>query len=182
MTRILGLNGSIRPRSSADRALSFAFRALEGGGAQCEAFEIGSLPLLDGRPDDQYPAAVSAFRAACSAADGFVIAVPSFHGAMPGGLKNALDFIDVPHAGGKPFALIGIAGGDAEPGVTDVARVMRHIGGIAGVPDVVISRASEHWGPGDEPANASVKIAIAKVAEDLLSMVKLRAAGKLPQP
>ncbi|MGE3076339.1 MAG: NADPH-dependent FMN reductase [Dehalococcoidia bacterium] len=182
MTRILGINGSIRPNSTADRALQFTFKALEAGGAQCEAFEIGSLPLLDGRPDEQYPAAVSAFRAACTAADAFVITVPSYHGAMPGALKNALDFIDLPHAGGKPFALIGIAGGDAEPGVTDCARVMRHIGGIAAVPDVVISRSGEHWGPGEQPTNASVKIAIAKVSEDLLSLAELRAAGKLPQP
>jgi NAD(P)H-dependent FMN reductase len=182
VTRILGINGSVRARSSADRALRFTLRVLESAGAQCEVFEIGSLPLLDGRPEEQYPAAVGAFRAACEAADAFVITVPSVHGGMPGGLKNALDFIDVPHAGGKPFALIGIAGGDAEPGVTDVAKVMRHIGGIAAVPDVVISRASEHWGPGDDPANASVKISIAKVAEDLLAMAELRAAGKLPQP
>ncbi|MBE0609004.1 MAG: NAD(P)H-dependent oxidoreductase [Dehalococcoidia bacterium] len=182
MTRILGINGSIRPRSSADRALQFTLKALEANGAQCETFEIGSLPLLDGRPEDQYPAAVGAWRAACSAADGFVIAVPSYHGAMPGGLKNALDFIDLPHAGGKPFAIIGIAGGDAEPPVTDVVRVMRHIGAVAAVPDVVISRASNHWGAGDEPANAGVKIAIAKVAEDLVALVVLRAAGQLPQP
>ncbi len=180
--RILGINGSLRPRSSADRALRFALRALESGGAQCEAFEISALPLLDGRPDDQYPATVAAFRAACEAADAFVITVPSYHGAVPGGLKNALDFIDMPQAGGKPFALIGIAGGDAEPGVTDTARVMRHIGAIAAVPDVVISRAGEHWGPGDEPANASVKIAIAKVAEDLLALCALADAGKLPRP
>jgi hypothetical protein len=59
---------------------------------------------------------------------------------------------------------------------------MRHIGGVAAVPDVVISRASEHWGPGEQPANASVKIAIAKVAEDLLAVAELWAAGKLPQP
>lgn len=182
MTRILGINGSIRLNSTADRALKFTFKALEAAGAQCEAFEIGSLPLLDGRPDDQYPATVSAFRAACTAADAFVITVPSYHGAMPGGLKNALDFIDLPHAGGKPYALIGVAGGDAEPGVTDVARVMRHIGGIAAVPDVVISRSGEHWGPGEQPTNASVKIAIAKVSEDLLMVAELRAAGKLPQP
>ena len=77
---------------------------------------------------------------------------------------------------------IGVAGGDAEPGVTDVARVMRHIGGIAAVPDVVISRSGEHWGPGEQPTNASVKIAIAKVSEDLLVVAELRAAGKLPQP
>jgi NAD(P)H-dependent FMN reductase len=180
--RILGINGSIRARSTADRALRFTLGALEAGGAQTEVFEIGSLPVLDGRPDDQYPAAVAAWRAACEAADAFVITAPSYHGSAPGGLKNALDFIDMPQAGGKPFAVIGIAGGDAEPGVTDVTRVMRHIGGIAGVPDVVISRAGEHWGPGDQPANASVKIAIAKVAEDLLTLCALRAAGQLPQP
>src|SRR5512140_670654 len=115
--RILGINGAIRPHSSADRALRFAFKALEAEGAHCEPFEIGALPVLDGRPDDQYPATVAAFRAACEAADGFVFTVPAYHGAAPGGLKNALAFIDVPHAGGKPFAVIGIAGGDAEPGV-----------------------------------------------------------------
>jgi len=181
-TRILGINGSIRPQSSAGRALQYAFGALEKAGAQCEAFEIGSLPLLDGRPDDQYPAAVSAWRAACEAADAFIITVPSFHGAMPGGLKNALDFIDMPQAGGKPFALIGIAGGDAEPGVTDTARVLRHVGAIAAVPDVVISRSAQHWGSGDEPTNASVKIAVHKVADDLLSVCALRAEGRLPEP
>ena len=88
----------------------------------------------------------------------------------------------MPHAAGKPFALVGIAGGDAEPGVTDVARVMRHIGAIAGVPDVVISRAAEHWGRGDDPANKSVAFAIAKVADDLVALCTLRAEGKLPQP
>ena len=139
--RILGVNGSLRPRSSADRALQFLVRALQSHGAQCETFEIGSLPALDGRPDDQYPAAVAAWRAACEAADAFVFSVPSYHGAAPGSLKNALDFIDEPQVAGKPFAVIGIAGGDAEPAVTDVARVMRHIGGVAAVPDVTISQA-----------------------------------------
>lgn len=182
MTRVLGINGSVRPRSSADRALQFTLRQVEARGAQCETFEIGSLPLLDGRPDDQYPAIVGAWRAACSAADAFVIVVPSYHGALPGGLKNALDFIDMPHAGGKPVAIIGIAGGDAEPPVTDVVRVMRHIGAITAVPDVVISRAADHWGPGDEPSNASVKVAIAKVAADLVAVATLRSSGQLPQP
>jgi NAD(P)H-dependent FMN reductase len=179
-THILGINGSIRPRSSADRALRFALNALEAGGAQCETFEIGSLPVLDGRPDSDYPAAVAAFRAAATAADALVISVPVYHGAMPGGLKNALDFIDAPHVGGKPIALIGVAGGDAEPGVTDTARVLRHIGAIAAVPDVVISRASEHWGPGDSPANPEVGAAIERVATDLLALCALRAEGKLP--
>lgn len=181
-TRILGINGSLRPQSSADRALRFALSALETRGAHCEAFEIAALPLLDGRSEDQYPATVAAWRAACEAADAFLIAVPSFHGGAPGGLKNALDFIDLPQAGGKPFALIGIAGGDAEPGVTDTARVLRHIGAIAAVPDVVISRSAQHWGPGEQPANAAVKIAIDKVAQDLLAVCSLARQGLLPAP
>lgn len=180
--RILGINGSLRPKSSADRALRFALAALEVRTAHCESFDIGTLPALDGRPDDDYPPAVATWRAACAAADGFLFTIPSYHGGAPGSLKNALDFVDLPHVGGKPFALIGIAGGDAEPGVTDVARVMRHIGGLAAVPDVVISRSGEHWGPGEEPANESVAVAINKVAEDLLALCALRAEGRLPQP
>ncbi|MCK9517673.1 MAG: NAD(P)H-dependent oxidoreductase [Dehalococcoidia bacterium] len=180
--RILGINGSLRGGSTAHRALRFALAALEASGAHCEPFDIGSLPALDGRRDEEYPAAVAAWRAACAASDGFVVTIPSYHGAVPGGLKNALDFVDTPHVGGKPFALIGVAGGDAEPGVTDVARVVRHIGGIAAVPDVVISRSGEHWGPGDEPVNKDVAAAIHKVADNLMALCRLRVEGRLPQP
>jgi NAD(P)H-dependent FMN reductase len=180
--KILCINGSIRAGSTADRALHYAISALATAGATCETFEIGGLPALDGRPDDEYPAQVHAWRASCQAADGLLIAVPSYHGAMPGGLKNALDFVDIPQVGGMPFALIGVAGGDAEPGVTDTARVLRHIGGIAATPDVVISRSGEHWGKGDAPANEKVAEAIERVARDFVAICDLRAAGKLPQP
>ena len=49
-------------------------------------------------------------------------------------------------------------------------------------PEVLVSRAGGHWGSGDQPANASVKIAVGKGAEGLVAMAELRAAGKLPQP
>jgi NAD(P)H-dependent FMN reductase len=179
---ILGVNGSLRQGSTAHRALRLALRVLEANGARCETFEVGSLPLHDGRSDEDYPASVAAWRAACNAADALIVTVPSYHGGMPGGLKNAFDLVDTPHMGGKPFALVGIAGGDAEPGVTDTARVLRHIGGIAAVPDVVISRSREHWGDGEEPRNKAVVIALEKVATDLIAVCALRAAGQLPVP
>lgn len=180
--RILGLLGSARPGSAAERALTLALGTLERAGVQCESFDVLTLPLVDGRPDADYPAAVAAFRAAADAADGFVIAVGPFHGGMPGSLKNALDFLDVEQVGGKPFAVIGVAYGDAEPGVTDVTRVMRHLGAVGGVHDVVVSRARDHWGSGPEPANRAVTIAISKVADDLEMLCQLRADGKLPSP
>ncbi len=180
--KILCVNGSIRAGSTANRALHYAMNALVAAGATCETFEIAGLPALDGRPDDEYPAAVHAWRATCQAADGLLITVPSYHGAMPGGLKNALDFVDIPQVGGTPFLLIGVAGGDAEPGVTDTARVLRHIGGIAATPDVVISRSGEHWGKAESPANERVAEAIDRVARDFMAICELKAEGKLPQP
>jgi len=180
--RILGINGSIRAGSTADRALRFALAELEALGAQCSTFDIGQLPALDGRPDEAYPASVGQWRAACTEAEALLVAVPSYHGGAPGSVKNALDFVDIPHLGGKPFAVLGIAGGDAEPAVTDVTRVMRHIGGVAATADVVISRASEQWGPGGEPRNRELASAIQKMAKDLLALCALWAEGKLPQP
>lgn len=180
--RILGVNGSLRTGSPADYALKFARQALEERGATCEAFEIGPLPSLDGRPDDQYPASVVAWRAAAEAADGFLISVSTFHGGIPGALKNALDFLDTEQVGGKPFAIIGVSWGDAEPGVTDTMRTMRHMGGIAAVPDVVISRARDHWGTGEQPANKGVLIAIDKIAGDLMDVCTLRSEDRLPAP
>ncbi len=181
-TRILGLCGAIRSGTAADRALRLALGSLERSGAICESFDVRTLPLVDGRPDDTYPPAVAVFRAAASAADGFIIAVAPFHGGMPGSLKNALDFLELEQVGGKPFAVIGVAYGDAEPGVTDVTRVMRHMGGLGGVHDVVVSRARDHWGDGDEPKNVSVTIAISKVTDDLQLLCELRAEGRLPSP
>lgn len=180
--RILGINGSLRTGSPADYALRIARQCLEERGTTFESFELNALPALDGRPDDQYPAAVVAWRAAAEAADGYLIAVPSFHGGMPGALKNALDFLDMEQVGGKPFAIIGVSWGDAEPGVTDTMRTMRHLGGIAAVPDVVISRARDHWGTGEQPANKGVLIAIDKIASDLFDVCTLRAEDRLPAP
>lgn len=177
---ILGINGSLRRGSTADRALSYFLPLLQERGARCETFEIGGLPALDGRADDSYPPSVAAWRAAAGSADGFVFTEPSFHGGMPGAFKNALDFLGIDQVGGKPFALIGVAMGDAEPGVTDTSRVMRHIGGVAGVMDIVISRSGQHWGPEDAPANEAITAAMRKVAEDLVAFCQLRADGRLP--
>lgn len=182
MVRILGINGAIRAGSTADRALQHVLGLLAADGAACETFDIGTLPLLDGRPADQLPPGVAAWREACRAADGFVVATPSYHGAMPGGLKNALDYLDAPEAGGKPFLVVAVAGGDAEPAATDVTRVLRHIGGVAGGPHVVVSRAGDAWGKGVDPASAQAAELARRGAAAFLALCRLRAEGRLPGP
>lgn len=180
--RILGVNGGAERGSRADRALQFALGRISRHAAHCETFEIGALPVRNGRNGDEFPATVAAWRAAVQAADALVLTVPTVHGGIPGGLKNALDHLDATLVEGKPFAVIGISRGDAEPGVSDTTRVLRHLGAVAAVPDVVISRANDHWGDGDEPANHQVALAIERVAEGLVRLCALRAEGRLPIP
>lgn len=182
MVQVLGINGALRPGSTADRALRHVLGLLADGGAACATFDISGLPLLDGRPEAEYPASVSEWRGACRGADGLVVATPSYHGAMPGGLKNALDFIDTAEVGGKPFLVVAVAGGDAEPAAADVTRVLRHVGGVAGAPDVVVSRAAEAWGKGELPASPEAAEAVRRAAAAFLALCRLRAEGRLPGP
>jgi len=180
--RVLGINGSNRPGSHAARALAVALACTTEEGDLAETFEIGALPLVDGRDPDEYPAAVAAWRAAFAAADAVIIAASNFRGGVPGALKNAIDHLDPDDAAGKPIAIIGVAFGDAEPAVTDVTRFVRHLGAVTAVRDVVVSRAHQHWGDGDEPANPNVRLAIARVVSDLLAVARLRASEVLPGP
>jgi len=177
---VLGINGSNRAGSHADRALRLALRLVEDEGEVAETFSIGVLPLFDGREQPGYPAAVAAWRAAFAAADAVIVAASNFRGGVPGAMKNALDHLDPDDAAGKPVAIIGAAFGDAEPAITDVTRFVRHLGAVTAVRDIAISRAHEHWGDGDEPANPNVRLAIARVVSDLLAVARLRASEALP--
>jgi NAD(P)H-dependent FMN reductase len=69
---------------------------------------IGALPIFN--PDDEgdrTPAIVEAFGQSIRAADGLVIACPEYAHGIPGGLKNALDWMvsrdEIP---GKPVLLV----------------------------------------------------------------------------
>jgi chromate reductase len=79
--------------------------------------------------DDQaatgIPAAVTAWADAIRAADGVIIVSPEYNWSIPGGLKNAIDWVsrlkDVPFAN-KPVALQ-----SAAPGLLGGARMQAHL-------------------------------------------------------
>lgn len=168
---IVGVDGSLRDGSTCSRVLEFVLaEAAAAGAAVRRRTGIGILPLLDGRDAEEYPFPVKAWRESVRSASALIVVTPSYHGAIPGGLKNALDFIERSDMAGKPFAVIGVASGDAEPAVTDVTRVLRHIGGVAAVADVVISRSRERWGAGAEPADQSLAAEVRSRARDLVAL------------
>ncbi len=106
--RLLAISGSLRAASTNTALLqALARHALPR--AQVTIYDgLGSLPIFS--PDiegAQTPPAVVAFATAVGAADGLVIACPEYVHALPGGFKNALDWL-VPRYEliGKPIALL----------------------------------------------------------------------------
>jgi chromate reductase len=81
--------------------------------------ELAAVPLFDEdleQRDPAGPAGVQALRAAIAAADGLVIATPEYNQALPGVLKNALDWLSREGPAGevlagKPVAVLGASSG-----------------------------------------------------------------------
>src|SRR6478752_4705587 len=84
-----------RRRLSASRALLDALRRAAPDGVAIEICDlIGDLPVFN--PDDEgerTPDIVERFAAMVAAADGLIVACPEYVHGMPGGFKNALDWL-----------------------------------------------------------------------------------------
>jgi len=150
---VLGICGSVR-KASLNRALLVAV-----GGALPETatFSIHDglehLPIFSSDLDD--PPRVVDLKAAIAAADGVIFAVPEYNYSIPGGLKNALDWVSRPPASspmrGKPIGLVGAA-----TGMSGTIRAQTHMRQMLiysdspclGQPEVLIPRAHERFTDG----------------------------------
>ena len=114
--RILGLAGSLR-RASWNRHLLHAAAAAMPPGATMTVYEaLASVPLFDEDLEHASPGGppgVRALREAIDAADGLLIATPEYNQAMPGVLKNALDWLSrgEPVLADRPVAVLGATSG-----------------------------------------------------------------------
>jgi chromate reductase len=147
---ILGICGSLR-KASTNRALLVAVGDAMPAGADFKIWEgLGELPIFNS--DDEDPAPVIALKASIARADGVVIAVPEYNYSIPGGLKNALDWVSRPPATspmrGKPIGLVGAASG-----MSGTIRAQTHLRQMLvfsdspclNQPEVLIPRAHERF-------------------------------------
>lgn len=150
---VLMLVGSLRAESWTAK-LAESVAGLLPGHAHSEVYAgLGALPHYSQDLDsEQPPQAVVAFRAAVEAADALVVATPEYNGAMPGVLKNAIDWASRPRGsaaiGGKPVAVLSVSPSPrgAQWAREDAVKVLGVAGaapleqsiGVAAVHDVVV--------------------------------------------
>ncbi|MFN0247955.1 MAG: NADPH-dependent FMN reductase [Kofleriaceae bacterium] len=148
--KLVGICGSTRVKSL-NRALLRAVGETLPDQATLEILDSPlQLPIFNS--DLAEPAEVTALKQAIAAADGLVFATPEYNYSIPGGLKNALDWVSRPPAlsplRGKPVALCGAAGG-----MSGTIRAQAHIRDmlvysdsfVLGQPEVLIPRAQDRF-------------------------------------
>lgn len=149
MVALLGISGSLR-KASLNRALLDAVREALPPGAHMTVFDDLDFPIFNSDLDD--PAGVVQLKAAIAGADGVVFAVPEYNYSIPGGLKNALDWVSRPPdrspMRGKPIGLVGAASG-----MSGTIRAQTHMRQMLlysdspclSQPEVLIPRAHERF-------------------------------------
>jgi len=123
MTKVITICGSLR-KGSFNRMLEKALPALAPAGMTISpAPSFADFPLYnaDLQNEKGFPAPVNALADAIRAADGVIFVSPEYNFSLPGGLKNALDWVsrlkDQPFVG-KPVAMQ-----SASPGPVGGARM-----------------------------------------------------------
>ncbi len=119
MITLVGLSGSLRKASLNTALLRAAAREMPPGVRFVEA-TLRDVPLYDGDLEaaEGLPAAVLRLKEQLAGADALLLATPEYNNAMPGVLKNAIDWMSRPAAdiprvfGAKPVALMGASPGN----------------------------------------------------------------------
>ena len=124
--RLVTLLGSLR-QGSYNGAIARALPALAPAGVSITALgSVGAFPLYDADLQaDGFPPAVTAMADAIKAADGIIIVTPEYNYSVPGGLKNALDWLS--RLSPQPFAGKRVAIQTASPGMIGGARAQYHL-------------------------------------------------------
>ncbi len=128
MTKLGILEGSVR-RASLSRAAGRAAAGLLPEGMEAVALpNPGSLPIFNqDLLDEGMPDTVATMIEAMAAADALLIVTPEYNWSIPGGLKNAIDWLS--RANPNPLAQKPVTIWSVSPGLLGGARVhegLRH--------------------------------------------------------
>lgn len=176
MVALLGICGSLR-KTSLNRALLAAVRDALPADARMSLYDSIDLPIFNNDLED--PPGVIQLKAAITAADGVVFSVPEYNYSVPGGLKNALDWVSRPPEQsplrGKPIGMVGAASG-----MSGTMRAQSHLRQMLvysdspclGQPEVLIPRAKERFDTEGRLTDASTRVLLEAFGAAMVAFVK----------
>jgi chromate reductase, NAD(P)H dehydrogenase (quinone) len=173
---LLGICGSLR-RASLNRALLAVVGETLPEGAVLRPWESLDFPIFNS--DVGEPTAITDLKRAIAESDGVVFAVPEYNYSIPGGLKNALDWLSRPMPEsplrGKPCGLIGAASG-----MSGTIRAQTHMRQILvfsdspclSQPEVLIPRAQDRFDPAGRLTDDSTRALLARFGAAMVGFVE----------
>jgi chromate reductase, NAD(P)H dehydrogenase (quinone) len=174
--RVLGLSGSLRRDSHNTRLLRAAATLLPPE-AEVVGFDgLKAIPAFDADDLDAgaVPAAVDALKAAIAGADAVLVATPEYNSSIPGGLKNALDWVSRPLAESplrnKPAAVVGASTGmfGAVWAQAEARKVLAAIGARVIDRELPVAHADEAFA-GDRLADRDLELELAGILAELVA-------------
>lgn len=162
MIRILAISGSVRAASTNTALLRAAVKAAPEGVTVTFYEGLGSLPIFNPDHTEDLPPTVAELRRLVLAADGLLISSPEYAHGVPGGMKNALDWmVGWGELAYRPVALYNTSpyGEHARAALAEVLVTMSlHI-----VPEAAFTLHLR----GSKPEEAAPRLATAEVRESL---------------
>lgn len=159
--RVVGIGGTLRPRSASLGALRRVLGAAEKAGADTELLDLRALDLPVYRPGvelEEFGPAAGRLVGAMRGADALVFGTAAYHGTLAGVTKNALDFAQFlsedgrPYLDGKVVGLVATAGGaQAAANANDaMVHIVHALRGVVAPLTVPVPRA---WAVADNEGN-----------------------------
>jgi chromate reductase len=182
--RVLGISGSLRRDSHNTRLLRVAGELLPAG-VELEIYDgIRDIPMYDADlSHDPAPEPVQRLREAVRDADAVLVATPEYNHSIPGGLKNALDWLSRPLATsplkGKPAAVIGGSTGmfGAVWAQAEARKVLAAIGAQVLDRELPIPNVDEQFGEDGALVEEDLAEGLADLVGALVEAGRLREAA-----
>src|SRR5258708_30880674 len=183
---ILGIGGTPRAGSTAERALAVSLRAAGAEGAQTLLIPGPSLVLPMYTPDASARTAESkTLVESMRRCDGIIIASPSYHGSLSGLMKNALDYAedlrsdDRAYLDGLAVGLIACAGG-WQAAVQTLAAMRSIVHALRGWPTplgAALNTSTKVFDERGECLDLSMKLQLETIGRQVVQVAKMRRAG-----
>lgn len=187
--RFVVLLGSLR-RGSYNAAIARALPALAPPEVTLEPLgSIGDFPIYDGDVEARgLPAAAMAMGAAIRGADGAIVVTPEYNYSIPGGLKNAIDWLS--RLKPQPFVDKPVALASASPGMLGGARAQYHLrqtfvmleARVFNKPEVFVGLAHTKINADGALTDAPTREVIGKQLAGFAAFVRACRRGAAPQP